>query len=94
LVEGRISTLLLEAVKPFLTQNRRRSIDRWGCGFVETLINITHKQWLFQNSKKHHKVADGLTVEQHERKAVLTSTRMAIESVESTTIGEWSGISA
>ncbi len=39
---------------------------KWGCGFVELLINATHKQWLSRNSKKHNKVADGLTVEQHE----------------------------
>jgi len=66
-VEGRISTLFLETVKPFLEKSRRRSLVKWGCSLVEALINITHKQWLLRNSRKHYRGADGLTGEQHER---------------------------
>ena len=69
-VEGRISTLWLNTVEPFLCQASRTSIQQWGKSFIDSLLLLTHKQWIFRNSKVHYKT-DGLTASQHD---VLEST--------------------
>lgn len=64
-VEGRISKLWLETMTPFFAQSGIKSASKWGVRFVGCLISITHKQWIFQNSKVHHK-SEGLTQKQHD----------------------------
>ena len=64
-VEGRISTLWLDTVFPFLKQSSRKSIQQWGKNFIDSLLSLTHKQWIFRNSKVHFKT-DGLTATQHD----------------------------
>ena len=41
------------------------SAERWAQLFVEKLLELTHKQWIFRNSKVHFKRADGLTENEH-----------------------------
>jgi hypothetical protein len=36
-----------------------------GSKFIKSLIDLTHKQWLFQNSDVHY-VSEGLTANQHD----------------------------
>ena len=38
---------------------------RWGQQFIEHLLSITHKQWIFRNSKVHLRKLDGLTEDEH-----------------------------
>ena len=64
-VEGRISTLWLDTISPFLKQASRKSIQQWGKNFIDSLLSLTHKQWIFRNSKVHFKT-DGLTATQHD----------------------------
>ena len=64
-VEGRISTLWLDTIAPFLKQASRKSIHQWGKLFIDSLLSLTHKQWIFQNSKVHFKT-DGLISAQHD----------------------------
>jgi hypothetical protein len=64
-VEGRISTLWLDTISPFLKQASRKSIQQWGKKFIDSLLSLTHKQWIFRNSKVHFKT-DGLTATQHD----------------------------
>ena len=64
-VEGRISTLWLDTISPFLKQASRKSIQQWGKSFIDSLLSLTHKQWIFRNSKVHYKT-DGLTTTQHD----------------------------
>ena len=64
-VEGRISTLWLDTVSPFLHQASRKSIQQWSKSFIDSLLSLTHKQWIFRNSKVHFKT-DGLTASQHD----------------------------
>ena len=66
LLEGRISSEWLLIMKPaLLSSGRYLSPRQWGVQFIVHLLNITHKQWIFRNSKKHYKGLDGLTAKQH-----------------------------
>ena len=62
LVEGIIASMWLEVVRSILKEaGLRLSPQQWGRDFVAKLINITHKQWIFWNSKKHFRGEGGLT---------------------------------
>ena len=48
-VEGRIPHILIDTVNPMLHRNiPRGSVELWGARFIESLISITHKQWLYE----------------------------------------------
>lgn len=66
-VEGRISTLWLEIMKPQLMDATYvyLSPTKWGQLFIERLLQLTHKQWIFRNSRKHYRRLDGLTEAEH-----------------------------
>jgi hypothetical protein len=65
-MEARIPILLLETVGESLHQwSSRRSLNKWGITFLKSLLNITHRQWVYRNADVHHKV-DGLTTSEHE----------------------------
>ena len=66
-IEGRITKVFLEVVKPTLSKRRSRiTPERWCCKLAEKLLQLTHKQWLFRNSHVHYKKLEGLTTAQHE----------------------------
>ena len=66
-VEGRISTLFLEAVRPALEGRRSQLMPkRWCHTLMNRLLQLTHKQWLFWNSHVNHKKLEGMTEAQHE----------------------------
>jgi hypothetical protein len=66
-VEGRVSTVFLEYMKPLLDGHRRRTTPRsWCVKFMTHLLALTHKQWLFRNSHVHLKKLEGLTTQQHD----------------------------
>ena len=69
LVEGHISTLWLEVMSPYLSDTGRKSITKWGCRFIDSLLSLTHKQWILRNSKVHY-ATKGLTAS-HQDKLVL-----------------------
>ncbi len=39
---------------------------KWGTQFIENLLNIMHKKWIFRHSRVHYRGLDGLTAAQHE----------------------------
>ena len=47
------------------THNIYFTPTRWGQQFIEQLLSITHKQWIFRNSKVHLRKLDGLTEGEH-----------------------------
>ncbi len=50
-VEGCITILWLEVIRPYLQQRSPcKSIEEWGVGFINSLLSLTHKHWIFQNS--------------------------------------------
>ena len=67
-LEGHISTVWLEVMKPQLQAgNTYLSPQRWGRQFIEQLLQNTHKQWIFRNSRLHYKKLDGLTELEHHK---------------------------
>src|SRR6056300_980715 len=66
-LEGRISTLFLEVVSSDLNLTKKGlTPSRWGTKFIQHLLALTHKQWLFRNSHVHYKKLDGMTADQHD----------------------------
>ncbi len=64
-IEGQIPSILIKTIKPQLHQySPWKSIDKWGVKLVKSLINITHKQWIYRNADVYH-VINGLTSNQH-----------------------------
>ena len=65
-MEGRISKVFLKVMTPVLLESYLFiSAERWGQLFIEKLLELMHKQWIFQNSKVHFKHADGLTEDEY-----------------------------
>ena len=68
LIEGRLPSMYIKVIRPMLKESGTRvSIERFGRDFIEKLLQITHKQWLFRNSRKHYRGFEGLTEAQHYR---------------------------
>jgi hypothetical protein len=61
MVEGRIPSILIEAIKQMLQgYNSRGFVELWGVRLIKSLLSITHKQWLYRNNDVRH-VSNGLT---------------------------------
>ena len=52
------------------------SIESWAKQLLLRIINITHKQWLYRNSRIHIKHVEGLTLIDHKR--IMNHTRTLI----------------
>jgi hypothetical protein len=66
-VEGRILYSLIVSIKPMLLQyNTRGIVEDWGANAIQSLLSLTHKQWLYQNSSVHY-VSEGLPAWQHDK---------------------------
>ncbi len=65
-VEGRIPYSLIISIPPmFLRYNPQWSVENWGAKLIQSLLSLTHKQWLYQNSNMHY-VSESLTAGQHD----------------------------
>ncbi len=65
-VEGQISKVFLEVIKPALSDHCSHiTPECWCRTFIGKLLQLTHKQWLFCNSHVHYKKLKGLTATQH-----------------------------
>ncbi len=65
-VEGGFPYSLIVSIKPMLLQyNPQGSLKKWGANLIQSLLSLTHKQWLYQNSDVHY-VSEGPTVRQHD----------------------------
>ena len=64
-LEGRVSLHFRRHQKDYYqTVGSRRTALSWAAGLVERLILITHSQWIYRNSVKHHRETDGLKREE------------------------------
>ena len=67
-VEGYIVTRWRALVKVMITEvGVRLSPVKWGTQFIDQLLQITHKQWIYWNSGVHFKMADGITLAEHNK---------------------------
>ncbi len=48
-----------------LRYNPRDSVEKWGANLIQSLLSLTHKQWLYHNSNVHY-ISEGLTARQHD----------------------------
>ena len=60
-VDGRIHKKYVEIQEDYIVsrhsnqQRSRKSSAKWASGFVDMIIRITHRQWLYRNEKLHFK---------------------------------------
>ena len=63
---GLISNSLFAIQHSHLAQaGSRQSISSWASQFTHKLLNIPHKQWLYQNVRIHIRLVEGLTTAEH-----------------------------
>ncbi len=63
-LEGRIARKWIVFVTPLLQGTKIRPVMR-AKTLITKLLNITHKQWLYRNSRMHYSGQEGVTLEQH-----------------------------
>jgi hypothetical protein len=66
LEEGRIPQSLVDYQKQSLHQCESfLNIGTWSSNCVQYLLNITHRQWLYQNARIYLRTFDGITTDEH-----------------------------
>ena len=66
-LEGRVPTTLIELQNMCLqTSGSWWKIKTWSSHFIQHLLNITHRQWLYRNARIHLRKVEGLTAAEHE----------------------------
>lgn len=65
-LEGRVATSLIRLQTGFLHRaGSRMQIRTWAKKFVQLLLNITHRQWLYRNARIHLRAVEGKTEQEH-----------------------------
>ena len=68
LLSGRMCTLFLDSHRQWLAEEASHyAVLKWGCGLIDKLIMISHRQWIFRNSHVHFKKLEGMMEDQHLR---------------------------
>ena len=67
LVEKRVSSQWVEYAKDRLSKTGNpMSPEGWTKRLMDSLLKVTHQQWLYRNHKVHFKAKGGLTLKQHD----------------------------
>jgi hypothetical protein len=65
-MEGRIGNIIFDIQKESLKRSgSRRHINSWSTEFIHHILGITHKQWIFRNTRTHICLLDGKTEAEH-----------------------------
>jgi hypothetical protein len=65
-MEGRIGSTLFNMQKSTLKRaGLRRHIKSWSTEFIHLVLGITHKQWIFRNTRTHIRLLEGKTESEH-----------------------------
>jgi len=65
-MEGHVGTTLFSMQKLALKRSgSRRHIKSWSTDFIHQVLGITHKQWIFRNTRTHICLLDGKTEAEH-----------------------------
>lgn len=65
-MEGRIASTLLPLQEASLRQcESMQTAESWSAQFIQHLLSITHRQWLYRNARIYTQVKEGRTVPQH-----------------------------
>ena len=68
LLEGRVvpKSLFTLQLTTYLQRNESYwKIKTWASHFIQHLLNITHRQWLYRNARLHLRKLDGMTTSEH-----------------------------
>ena len=75
--EARISRTLFDTQEGWLKQlGSKWHIESWAKQFLTRVLNITHRQWLYRNSRIHIRQVEGLSLADHE--SILQKVRTLI----------------
>jgi hypothetical protein len=75
--EARISRTLFDTQEEWLKQlGSKWYIESWAKQFLTRVLNITHRQWLYRNSRIHIRQVEGLSLADHE--SILQKVRALI----------------
>jgi hypothetical protein len=67
-IMGRISTTLFHLQSNYLQQIRSNlSMKSWSCQFIQKVLNITHRQWLYRNACIHIRLVENMTKLDHNK---------------------------
>ena len=67
-MEAKITKTLFDVQEDWLQRlNSQKTIESWTKQFLTKLLNITHRQWLYRNSRIHIKYVEGLSLADHEK---------------------------
>jgi hypothetical protein len=65
-MEGRVGSTLFSMQKLALKRSGSRlHIKSWSTNFIRHVLEITHKQWIFRNTRTHICLLDGKTEAEH-----------------------------
>ena len=65
--EAKISNALFAMQEEYLMHMRSKwHIETWSKNFLTRILNITHRQWLYRNSRIHIRQVEGLSAADHE----------------------------
>ena len=65
-LEGRIGDQLFRVQDRHLRCiQSRRHIKTWAISFIQQVLNITHEQWLYRNTRIHIRLVEGKTAAEH-----------------------------
>jgi hypothetical protein len=66
LLEGRIGREILPLqMQSMKQQDSPRHIKSWMVEFIHRLLGITHKQWIYRNTRTHLRLIEGKTASEH-----------------------------
>jgi hypothetical protein len=66
-VEGRICALWVEMqAQEIHSWGMTRGADYWARSFMQRLLELRHRQWLYRNVMVHMKLKGGMTAAQHD----------------------------
>jgi hypothetical protein len=66
LLEGRIGREILPLQMQYMKQqDSPRHIKSWMVEFIHRLLGITHKQWIYRNTRTHLRLIEGKTASEH-----------------------------
>ena len=75
--EAKISNTLFDTQEEYLMRMRSKwQIETWSKHFLTRILNITHRQWLYRNSRIHMRNVEGLSAADHE--SILEKVRTLI----------------
>jgi hypothetical protein len=67
-LEGRVAALYYSERQLYISKHHlQKHAGHWCKGFIQSLLQITHRQWTYRNRTIHYKDKEGLTAAQQDK---------------------------